>query len=206
MHTLQTHHIAWVCMSQHVLNQRLLQSIRAHHLLHVLLLRSHCWWQWCRDVPAASYPHLFHHPPPQCTGLTQSQTGRSWESQSLHHLYERERDNIHKYVTVSAGLYNVKAPCHSSKVLYSEKLSREKTFINFVVLWLFTKVFSAKFGGMASFGTAKASNQWKFSPYFSLIYKSFSPSKVACCTVQLSASRSQTCKVLEALLTRYCWD
>ena len=44
------------------------------------------------------------------------------------------------------------------EVLYSGKLSREKTFTDFTVLWLFAKVFSAKFGGMASFGAAKASN------------------------------------------------
>ena len=29
---------------------------------------------------------------------------------------------------------------------YSGKLSREKTFANFTILWLFTKVFSTKFG------------------------------------------------------------
>ena len=44
------------------------------------------------------------------------------------------------------------------KVLYSGKLSREKTIPNFAVLWLFAKVFSAKFGGVASFGVLKASN------------------------------------------------
>ena len=33
---------------------------------------------------------------------------------------------------------------------YSGKLSREKTFANFTVLWLFAKVFFAKFGGVAS--------------------------------------------------------
>ena len=37
-------------------------------------------------------------------------------------------------------------------LLYSGKLSREKTFLNFAVLWLFAKVFSVKFGGVASFG------------------------------------------------------
>ena len=31
-------------------------------------------------------------------------------------------------------------------VPYSGKLSREKTFTNFTVLWLYAKVFSAKFG------------------------------------------------------------
>ena len=45
-----------------------------------------------------------------------------------------------------------------SLIPYSGKLSREKTFVNFAILWLFVKVFSAKFGSMASFGAAKASN------------------------------------------------
>ena len=47
---------------------------------------------------------------------------------------------------------------------YSGKLSREKSFVNFAVLWLFAKDFSAKFGGVASFGTPQMSNLWKFSP------------------------------------------
>ena len=50
--------------------------------------------------------------------------------------------------------------------------------MNFAVLWLFTKLFSAKFGGVASVGAAKESNQQKFSPrksYFSPIHKSFLP-------------------------------
>ena len=41
---------------------------------------------------------------------------------------------------------------------YSGKLSREKTFANFAVLWLFMKVFSTKFWGVLSFGAAKTSN------------------------------------------------
>ena len=51
----------------------------------------------------------------------------------------------------------------SSDVPYSGKLSRKKTFMIFTVLWLFAKVFSAKFGGVASFGTAKVNNPQKFS-------------------------------------------
>ena len=39
-----------------------------------------------------------------------------------------------------------------------------ENFREFAVLWLFTKVFSAKFGGMASFGAAKVNNLRKFSP------------------------------------------
>ena len=37
------------------------------------------------------------------------------------------------------------------RLLYSWELSREKTFVDFEVLWLVAKVFSVKFGGMASF-------------------------------------------------------
>ena len=47
---------------------------------------------------------------------------------------------------------------------------------HFAVLWLFAKVFSAKIGGVASFGAAKASNPRKFSPlqlYFPSICISF---------------------------------
>ena len=43
------------------------------------------------------------------------------------------------------------------------ELLREKTFMNFAVLWLFEKVLSAKFGSVVSFGTAKVSNPRKFS-------------------------------------------
>ena len=70
-------------------------------------------------------------------------------------------------------------------IAYSWKLPWEKTFANFTVLWLFTKVFSSKFGGMVPFArqkraicesfllkvwghgafcTAKARNLRKFSP------------------------------------------
>ena len=44
------------------------------------------------------------------------------------------------------------------RVPYSEKVSREKTSANFVVLWLFMKVFSAKFGDVASFGMTQESD------------------------------------------------
>ena len=64
-----------------------------------------------------------------------------------------------------------------SLVPYSEKLSREKLS---QLSWLFTKVFSTKFGIMVSFGTVKASNPRTFSPwklYISPIHKSFLPRK-----------------------------
>ena len=38
---------------------------------------------------------------------------------------------------------------------YSRKLSKEKTFGNFTVLWLFAKVFSTKFGDMAPLALQK---------------------------------------------------
>ena len=43
--------------------------------------------------------------------------------------------------------------CNILTLLYSGKFSREKTFVNFTVLWLFVKVLSAKFGGVVSFGS-----------------------------------------------------
>ena len=52
-----------------------------------------------------------------------------------------------------------------------------------MVLWLFAKVFSAKFEGVASFGTAKVSNSRKFSNSCK-----FSPSKVSRYTVTLSST------------------
>ena len=36
--------------------------------------------------------------------------------------------------------------------------------MNFAVLWQFLKVFSVKFGGVASFGAAEMSNPRKFAP------------------------------------------
>ena len=46
----------------------------------------------------------------------------------------------------------------SSTILYSWKLSREKTFVNFMVLWLFTNVFSVKSeGGVLWHGTSEQS-------------------------------------------------
>ena len=54
--------------------------------------------------------------------------------------------------------------------------------MNFAVLWLFTKVFSVKFGGVVSFGTAQATNPRKFSLQkivISPIRESFSPSTVS---------------------------
>ena len=77
---------------------------------------------------------------------------------------------------------------------HSRKLSREKTFANFAVLWLFVKVFFTIFGGVASFGVVKASNPWnrQFAKVFSLesfpLYSTF-PSyvtlSICLCTVYI---------------------
>ena len=53
-------------------------------------------------------------------------------------------------------------------ILYSGKLSREKTFANFEVLWLFVKVFSMQFGGLASFGGTSEQFMKIFSANFYL--------------------------------------
>ena len=60
---------------------------------------------------------------------------------------------------------------------YSRKLSSEKTFVNFVALWVFAQVFCVKFGSMAAFGAAKVSNQWKFSQWKSYFSPIFLPRK-----------------------------
>ena len=63
-------------------------------------------------------------------------------------------------------------------VLYSRKLLREKTFMDFAVLWLF-----AKFGGVVSM--AQASNPWKFLHENRIFTNSqkFSLSKFSCFAV-----------------------
>ena len=57
------------------------------------------------------------------------------------------------------------------------KLSQISHFYeSFVLLWLFVKLSSAKFGSMKSIGMVKVSNPRKFSPrksYFSLVCESF---------------------------------
>ena len=81
------------------------------------------------------------------------------------------------FVAFSTLLFNTSTYIFLPVIPYSRKLSREKTFANFVVLWLFAKVFFTKFGGMASVGVAKASNPQKFSlrkPYFTKFMKVFS--------------------------------
>ena len=65
---------------------------------------------------------------------------------------------------------------------YSGKLSREKTFANFTVLWLFVKVFSAKFGGVALW--CCKSEQFVKVFFAKIVFftnlRKFSSSKVSC--------------------------
>jgi len=64
---------------------------------------------------------------------------------------------------------------------YSGKLSREKTFANFVVLWLFAKVFSTKFWGVGVLWHGKNEQSVKvFSVKIVFFTNSrrFSPSKL----------------------------
>ena len=70
----------------------------------------------------------------------------------------------------------------------SRKLPRKKTFTNFKVLWLFVKVFSAKFGGMALFGDASEQSAKVFSAknhQFTKVFssKSFPPDDSTLCVV-----------------------
>ena len=63
---------------------------------------------------------------------------------------------------------------------YGRKILREKIFANFAFLWLFAKVFSAKFGEMAYVGAAEGSNLQQFSLRKSLFFTnswSFLPRK-----------------------------
>ena len=61
-------------------------------------------------------------------------------------------------------------------ILYSEKLSKEKTFTNFTVLWLFARSFLHKIWGCSILWHGKTSNLRKFSPrisYFQQFAKVF---------------------------------
>ena len=80
-------------------------------------------------------------------------------------------------------------------VPYSGKLSREKTFTNFMVLWLYTKLFSAKFGAWRPSALQKRAIRESFlceNRIFTHSQK-FSPSKVFCFTVQSCHKNTQCC-------------
>ena len=69
---------------------------------------------------------------------------------------------------------------------YSGKLSREKTFMNFAVLWLYTKVFSAKFGAWHPLARQKRAIHESFLCEIVFFTRKFSPSKVSHYTVLFS--------------------
>ena len=54
------------------------------------------------------------------------------------------------------------------KVPYSGTLSREKTFADFAVLWLFAKILSAKFGGVSILARHENRIFYQFAKVFSL--------------------------------------
>ena len=71
-------------------------------------------------------------------------------------------------------------------VPYSGKLSREKIFANFAVLWLFVTVFLHEIWGCGILWHGKVSNPRKFSPQKNVLFtnlRKFSPSKVSHYTV-----------------------
>ena len=79
----------------------------------------------------------------------------------------------------------------SANIPYSGKLSREKTFANFAVLWQFVKVFSMKFGAWCSLVRPKRACMKVFSAkiVFFTNSRKFSPSKVSCYTVSWQACK-----------------
>ena len=79
-------------------------------------------------------------------------------------------------------------------VPYSRKLLREKTFMNFAVLWLFAKVISTKFGSVVSFA-------WhKWAIHKNRIFTEFSPSIVSRYTVSQYTTLSQYSTVYQSVL------
>ena len=62
----------------------------------------------------------------------------------------------HHGLLVHSELINVMLEAY--RIVGNGKLSREKTFASFAFLWLFAKVFSAKFRGVVSFGVAQVRN------------------------------------------------
>ena len=69
---------------------------------------------------------------------------------------------------------------------------REKTLVNFEVLWLFKKVFSTKFGGVAYYLVAPVSISQKENLIFHQFAKLFSLVNVSCYTVIAWNTRNNT--------------
>ena len=131
--------------------------------------------------PWAMRPPLWEH---EITAESMSLTDTPWELWGLLSCtksYWKVTASGYAYCEPHLGSHKWHS-CDDKQIPYSGKLLREKTFANFTVLWLFAKVFSTKYGGVA----ARASNLWKFCPqksYFSPICEKFSPSIVSHCVV-----------------------
>ena len=76
---------------------------------------------------------------------------------------------IFKCRTVIWALFFVRL--FSRTLPYSRKLLKEITCSNFTVLWLFAKVFSAKFGDVVSFGMVKASTTRIYNSLLLILWK-----------------------------------
>ena len=76
----------------------------------------------------------------------------------------------------------IQSVTYSLYIQYNGKLSRVKTFANFAVLWLFVKVFSANFGGVATMVRKGEQSVKVFSMKiaFFINLRNFSPLKVSC--------------------------
>ena len=101
-------------------------------------------------------------------GMTVEVAGLKWGG------YWRTTTNLLYVAMLDTKLdINNAAECRNEYVLYSGKLSREK-FCNYWVLWLFAKVFSVKFGGMAFIGGGSEQSTKVFSTkmYFPLVCES----------------------------------
>ena len=80
----------------------------------------------------------------------------------VSHLLHPPRPLLKYFILITGSIHVYNHLCSlvvSNNVPYSGKLSREKTFPNFVILWLFAKVFLVKFWGVASFGTQRGKSK-----------------------------------------------
>ena len=138
---------------------------------------------WGRDYPPLGRTSDVHKL--ESAQLNQQEN----HSQVLYALVFRVRSQstLHgKYFPLSFLLLCIKLP-------YNGKLSREKTFVNFAVLWLFAKVFLHKIWWLGILWRGKSEQSVKiFSAkivFFTNLWK-FSPLKVFCYAYMLNANCS----------------
>ena len=93
---------------------------------------------------------------------------RSWQTCNLkltlhsRTLLVKRNNQLNDSVLYTTSVLEDMYALLSNQFPYSRKLSREKTFANFMVLWLLVKVFSVKFEGVASFSATKATIRKSF--------------------------------------------